>query len=151
MITVKDLLKEKGNQVYSIHPETTVFDALTIMAEKEVGALVVIKDQQVVGMFSERDYARKIVLKGKSSKASPVGELMSVRVFFIKPGKSIQDCMVLMTEKKIRHLPVMDNGQLLGLVSIGDVVNKIIQEQRSTIKDLENYIVGGYGSSSVII
>jgi len=147
MITIKDLLKEKGSQVHSIPPHATIYEALQEMADKDVGALVVMEGDRVVGMFSERDYARKVALKGRSSRDWPVGDLMSAKVFFITPEKSLEDCMTLMTMKKIRHVPVMSQDKLVGLVSIGDIVNKIISAQKNEINDLENYIIGGYGSS----
>lgn len=147
MITIKDLLKERGTHVYSIAPHATVFEALQEMAEKDVGALVVIENDRVVGIFSERDYARKVALKGRSSRDWPVGDLMTSKIFFITPEKTIEDCMTLMTMKKIRHVPVMDNDKLAGLVSIGDIVSKIISAQKHTIKELENYIIGGYGAT----
>jgi CBS domain-containing protein len=144
--TIRDLLKSRGSHVYSVSPQNTVFQALQLMAEKDVGALVVMEDDRIVGMFSERDYARKLILKGRSSKNTPIGDLMSSKVFFVTPDKTIEDCMTLMTMKKIRHIPVMENGKLVGMVSIGDLVNKVISSQFTTIKDLENYIVGGYGA-----
>jgi CBS domain-containing protein len=145
--TVKDLLKKRGSHVYSISPKHTVYQALQLMAEKDVGALVVMDDDRIVGMFSERDYARKLILRGRSSKNTPVGELMSTKVYFVSPDQSIENCMTLMTMKKIRHVPVMEKGKLIGMISIGDLVNKIISSQITTIKDLEDYIVGGYGTS----
>lgn len=147
MITIKDLLKEKGSQVHTIAPHATIFEALQEMADKDVGALVVMENDRVAGIFSERDYARKVALKGRSSRDWPVGDLMSTKVFFITPEQFIEDCMTLMTMKKIRHVPVMSNDKLVGLVSIGDVVNKIISTQKTEISDLENYIIGGYGAS----
>lgn len=149
MITVRDLLKQKGDQVFSISPDSTVFQALQIMAEKDIGALLVMESDQVLGIFSERDYARKIVLKGRTSKESTVGEMMADKVFFIKPDKTINDCMAVMTEKKIRHLPVLENHRLVGLISIGDVVNHVIRSQKTTIADLENYIIGGHKAASI--
>lgn len=146
MILIKDLLKQRGNHVYTIPSTATVFEALGELADKDIGALVVVDDGQLVGMFSERDYARKIVLKGLSSKISKVGELMTTKVFTISPEKSIEECMKLMSSKKIRHVPVVERGKLVGLVSIGDVVNRIIYQQTIAIKDLENYIIGGYRS-----
>ncbi len=146
MILIKDLLKQRGNHVYTISSNATVFEALGELAEKDIGALVVVDGDKLVGMFSERDYARKIVLKGLSSKISKVGELMTPKVFTISPDKSLDDCMKLMSTKKIRHVPVLERGKLVGLVSIGDIVNRIIYQQTIAIKDLENYIIGGYRS-----
>jgi CBS domain-containing protein len=145
--TIQDLLKKRGSHVYSISPRHTVYEALQLMAEKDVGALVVMEDDRVVGMFSERDYARKLILRGRSSKNTPVGDLMSSKVYFVTPDQTVEDCMGLMTVKKIRHMPVMEKGKLIGMVSIGDLVNKIISSQSAAIKDLEDYIVGGYGTS----
>ncbi len=146
MVLIKDLLKQRGNHVYTISSDATVFEALGELAEKDIGALVVMDGDKLVGMFSERDYARKIVLKGLSSKISKVGELMTPKVFTISPEKSLDDCMKLMSTKKIRHVPVLERGKLVGLVSIGDIVNRIIYQQTIAIKDLENYIIGGYRS-----
>jgi CBS domain-containing protein len=110
------------------------------MAEKDIGALLVIKDGRLVGIFSERDYARKVILKGKSSKETTVGELMTTRVYSITPDMSVEECMALMTESRSRHMPVLENDKLIGIVTIGDVVNAIITEQKVIIKDLESYI-----------
>ncbi len=142
MYSVKDILEEKGYKVYSIEPEATVYEALKKMAGKNIGALLVIKDNQVVGVFSERDYARKIILKGKSSKESIVGELLSERIFYVKPTATTDECMQIMTDHRVRHLPVMDEKKVVGIVSIGDIVNKIIQGHTHTIKQLEDYILG---------
>lgn len=142
MYLVKDILDEKGYEVYNIEPEATVYEALKKMAGKNIGALLVVKDEKVVGVFSERDYARKIILKGKSSKDSTVGELLSERIFYVKPSTSTNECMQIMTDHRVRHLPVLDEEKLVGIVSIGDIVNKIIQGQKNTIKQLEDYILG---------
>ena len=146
--TVKQILSEKGDAVWSISPDTTIFDALKSMSEKGVGALVVIDDQDVVGVFSERDYARKVILEGKSSKDLPVKEIMTRRVVFVKPENTTEDCMALMTDKHIRHLPVVVDGKLVGIISIGDVVKAIISQQEYVIEQLENYITGSYISVS---
>jgi len=143
MITVADILKSKGREVWTITPETIVFDALNAMAEKNVGALVVLDKTGVVGILSERDYARKVILHGKSSKALKVTEIMSANVYSVNPEQNIEDCMTLFTNKRVRHLPVLQNNQLIGIISIGDVVKAIIADQESTIKHLENYITGG--------
>ena len=132
MYSVKDILDEKGYEVQSIDPEATVYEALKKMAGKNIGALMVVKDGKVVGVFSERDYARKIILMGKSSKESKVGELLSERIFYVKPETTINECMQIMTDHRVRHLPVMDNDKLVGIVSIGDVVNKTIQGHKSS-------------------
>jgi len=142
MYLVKDILSEKGYEVYKVGPEATVYEALKKMAGKNIGALLVVKDEQVVGVFSERDYARKIILRGKSSKDSSVGELLSERIFYVKPLTSTTECMQIMTDHRVRHLPVMDEDKIVGIVSIGDIVNKIIQDQKHTIKQLEDYILG---------
>jgi len=144
-ITVGQVLRKKGHGFLGIGPDASAFDALEIMAEKNVGALLVVEDGQLIGVFSERDYARKVILKGKSSKNTYVRELMSNSPISVNLATSLRDCMVLMTEKHIRHLPVTDNGVLLGVVSMRDVVNTVISEQESTIEELEEYIAGtGY-------
>ena len=142
MITIEHLLKNKDNQIWSVEPKTSIFEALKIMSDKEIGALLVIEDEKLVGIFSERDYARKVILKGKSSKNTQVGELMTKKVLYIDPEKTINDCMAIMTDKHIRHLPVIENDKVIGIVTIGDVVKQIISEQESTIQYLENYIMG---------
>jgi CBS domain-containing protein len=140
MTLVSQILQSKGNHTWTIAPNATVFDALTSMAEKDIGALLVIKNDEVVGIFSERDYARKIILHGKSSKDTEVQEIMISEVLCISPDQSVNKCMALMTEKRIRHIPVLDNGRLVGVVSIGDVVKAIIAEQQIIINHLEDYI-----------
>ncbi|MCK4304993.1 MAG: CBS domain-containing protein [Candidatus Eisenbacteria sp.] len=147
MSTVRELLEAKGREAWSISPRSLVFEALQMMAEKDVGALLVLEEGQVVGVFSERDYARKVVLEGKSSKTVPVSDLMTKRIIFVGPEETIDTCMKLMTAKRIRHLPVLDDGRLIGLVSVGDVVKRIISDQEFTIQELEKYITGsGYGA-----
>ena len=140
--TVKEILETKGESVWSISVDETVYDALVKMSKKDVGALVVLKDDKLVGIFSERDYARKVVLHGKSSKESIVGEMMSTEISVVQPSTSIEECMTLMTRKHVRHLPVMDSDKLSGIISIGDVVSRIINDQETTIKNLEDYIYG---------
>jgi CBS domain-containing protein len=142
MYSVKDILKEKGYDVQTIAPEATVYEALKKMAGKNIGALLVMKDDNIIGVFSERDYARKIILKGKSSKESTVGELLSDRIFYVKTTSTTNECMQIMTDHRVRHLPVLDDEKLVGIVSIGDIVNKVIQDQSHTIKQLEDYILG---------
>lgn len=142
MKIVKQLLDAKGHDIWSVAPDTLVFDALQLMAEKNCGALVVLDAGKLAGIFSERDYARKVALKGKASKDTPVKEIMSAQVFFIRPEQSVEDCMALMSSKRIRHLPVLDGEKLVGVISIGDVVKAVISEQEYTIKQLENYITG---------
>ena len=143
MKTVQELLRNKGYHIWSIGPDATVYEALTLMAEKDVGALLVLDNAgQLVGILSERDYARKIVLKGKTSRETPVREIMTEKVVWVRPDQTIEECMALMTNKRIRHLPVQEQGRLLGVISIGDVVKDIISEQEFVIEQLENYITG---------
>ena len=147
MTTVKSLLENKGYDFWNVSPDATVYEALQKMAEKEIGAVLVIKDEKLLGIFSERDYARKLVLKNYSSKESIVKNFMTTNVFCVKPDTEIIECMHLMTEKHIRHLPVVENEKIIGIITIGDVVNEIINGQNSIIKDLESYIYsGGYGA-----
>ena len=144
MKTVRDILSAKKKDVWSVSPSDTVFDALKIMGEREIGALMVMEGGEVVGIISERDYARKIILKGKTSRATLVSEIMTVHMFSVKPENTIEDCMVLMTGKHIRHVPVFDNNKFIGLISIGDVVKEIISEQGRLIEQLSDYIAGKY-------
>ena len=146
MVNVRDLIKIKGNQTWSIAPDTSVLDALKVMAEKEVGALLVMQNGEIAGIISERDFARSIARTGACVVDSTVEHYMTRDVFTITPDQSIEDCMNLMTQKRIRHLPVMDGRQLVGVISIGDVVKQVIAGKESTINNLENYIEGrGYG------
>ncbi len=142
IITAQQLLDMKGKEVWSVSSADTVFSALTIMAKKNVGALPVLDEDKLVGIISERDYARKVVLKGKSSRDSMVKELMTAKVYYIEPDETLENCMVIMTERRIRHLPVMEYNRLRGIVTIGDVVGQIISDQKATIKELEKYISG---------
>lgn len=142
MHTVSQLLDAKGQEVWSVAPDTTVYDALVLMAEKNCGALIVLEEGKLVGIFSERDYARKIILKGKASKDTAVSEIMSTQIVFVRLEHSINECMALMTAKRIRHLPVLTGDKVVGMISIGDVVKAIISEQEFTIKQLEVYITG---------
>jgi CBS domain-containing protein len=142
MVTVNRVLESKGSKVWTIGPDETVLDALKRMAEAGVGALVVVEDGGIVGMFSERDYARKVILKGKASKDTPVRDVMSEKVYYVSPTREIEECMAIMTDKAIRHLPVMFDGQLVGLVSIGDVVKSMISEREFIIEQLEQFIMG---------
>ena len=128
----------------SIAPEASIYDALQLMAEKNIGAVLVVENEEMVGIFSERDYARKVVLKGRSSKETRVAELMTSNVYFVKPSRSMEDCMVLMSAKYIRHLPVMEDGKLVGIVTMRDVVKALIANKENTIRELETYISGGY-------
>jgi len=143
MITVNDILKDKAGDILTISPQDTVYRALEIMAEKDLGALVVVEGGKVVGLFSERDYARNIVLQGKSSKDTLVKDLMNANPCYVRPEQTLNDCMALITEKRTRHLPVLDGEKLVGIVSIGDVVKQYIVDKEFTIKQLENYIAGG--------
>ena len=143
MQTVRDLLKKKGSGICSVTPQTTVYDALKLMAEKNIGAVLVLEGDRPVGILSERDYARQVVLKGKASKDTPVREIMTSRVVFVRPDQNIEECMALMTDKRIRHLPVLDEGRLAGILSIGDVVKAVISEKQFRIEQLENYISSG--------
>jgi CBS domain-containing protein len=140
MKSLKQLLAAKGNQVYSIGPDAKVVEALQLMAQKDVGALVVMDAGRLVGMISERDYARKVTLQGKSSQDVPVREIMTADVITIDPEQTVEDCMGLVTQRRIRHVPVCDQGRLIGLVSIGDLVKEVIADQEQTIKQLESYI-----------
>lgn len=142
MRSVSYLLKSKGHQVWSIAPDKPVYDALKLMAARNIGALLVLEGDRLVGIFSERDYARKVILKGKSSKNIPVKEIMSSEVVYVLPEQTIEDCMALMTDRHIRHLPVLEGKQLVGIISIGDVVGSIIFEQGFEIKQLETGITG---------
>ncbi|AEI14011.1 putative signal transduction protein with CBS domains [Flexistipes sinusarabici DSM 4947] len=142
MSTVKDILSKKESQVYTVSPEKTVFEALKIMSDEDIGALIVTEGDNVKGIFSERDYARKVILKGKSSKDLKVSDIMTTDVLFVTPKNTVEECMALMTEKRIRHLPVLENKKLTGLVSIGDIVKQVISDHKFTIKELEKYISG---------
>lgn len=142
MQTIKQLLEHKGSLVWSIKPDDSVYKAIELMAEKGIGALVVMQQGILIGILSERDYARKVILQGRSSKETLVKEIMSEHVIYTDPESSIEACMGLMTENRIRHLPVMDEGRLIGLISIGDLVRSTIAEQQYLIEQLENYISG---------
>ena len=140
MKTVQQLLESKRYSVVSVLPSTTVLDALKVMADKEIGAVIVIDDGHLVGIFSERDYARKVVLQGKASKDTPVLEIMTEKVVCVRPEQTIEDCMGLMTDKRIRHLPVLEHKKVIGVISIGDVVKEMLSEKEFVIKQLESYI-----------
>jgi CBS domain-containing protein len=142
MGTVRHILQKKGNKVIAIEPTTTVFEALEMMVEQNVGALMVMDRGKFAGMFTERDYARKVILKGKASRDTLVHEIMSEHPAVVTPDTTIDQCMAMMTEKYIRHLPVMEHQQLVGVVSIGDIVKSLIDEQKCIIEDLEQYITG---------
>ena len=140
MKTVGDVLKQKGSDVSFVEPETTVFETLQLMAQKDIGAVLVLQSGEVVGIFSERDYAREVILEGLSSKDTPVKDVMTRKVAIVQPGQTLGECMALMTDKRIRHLPVFDDGSLIGIVSIGDLVGAAISEKKFRIAELENYI-----------
>jgi len=144
MITVKDILSEKGLKVWTISPDAKVLDALKFMAEKGVGALVVFDQDDIVGIISERDYARKVILKGRHSHDTTVRDIMAAPVYGVHLETTADECMALMTDKHIRHLPVCTDGKLAGVISIGDVVKAVIGQQKVTIENLENYIMGKY-------
>jgi CBS domain-containing protein len=140
MKTVKEILEAKSRKLLSISPQASVLDALKLMADRDVGALVVLDGDGLAGIFSERDYARKIILHGKSSKATAVSEIMTHKVVCVRPDQSVEECMALMTDKRIRHLPVLEDRKVIGVISIGDVVKEVISEQRFVIEQLEHYI-----------
>ena len=148
MKTVKDILKNKNQkEIWSVQPKSTVFEALALMGEKEIGALMVIDEKgKVAGIISERDYARKVILKGKASRETAVKEIMTPadQMYTVKPETSVDDCMVLITGKHIRHIPVFDNEKFVGVISIGDIVKSIIAEQETLIEQFSNYIAGKY-------
>lgn len=137
---VRNIIEAKGNAIFSVQSDTTVYNALELMLEKSIGALLVVDAGKISGIFTERDYARKLILKGKSSKETRIREVMTSNPTTVTPETSIEDCMVLMSDKKFRHLPVVENEKLVGLISIGDVVKFVIEEQRFIIKSLEQYI-----------
>jgi CBS domain-containing protein len=140
MKKVRDILQGKGHDVWSIDPEALVYDAMKLMADKGVGALLVMDGAKLVGVISERDYARKIILQGRSSHSTQVREIMTSRVVYTEPERNIEECMALMTDKRIRHLPVLESGEVSGVISIGDLVKAIIAEQKFIIEQLERYI-----------
>jgi CBS domain-containing protein len=143
MITVRQLLRGKGHDVWHIAPDASVYDALKLMAEKGIGSLLVLEGEELVGIISERDYARKVVLKEKTTIDTPVKEIMTRKLVTLSPEQTIGECMSLMTDKRIRHLPVLENERLIGIISIGDVVKAIISQQEFMIEQLERYIEGG--------
>jgi len=140
MTTVQRLLETKGHLVWSIAPDASMFEAVQLMADKRVGALMVVEQNELVGVISERDYAREIVLKDRVSRDTPVSAIMTRRVLYVRPDQTLDECMALMTEKNLRHLPVLDNGQLIGVISMRDVVKDLISEKEFMIAQLENYI-----------
>jgi len=142
--TVRQILQTKDGILWTIGPQATVFEALDLMEEKEIGAVVVVDGEELVGIFAERDYARKVILKGRSSKETRVSELMTQEVFCVHPDQTVEECMALMTNKHIRHLPVLENGRLVGIVTIGDIVKAVIGDQEIMVHSLEKYILGSY-------
>ena len=143
MKSVRQVLKDKGYAVETITPQASVYEALQKMANREVGALIVFDGGEICGLFSERDYARKVILQGRLSKETQVQEIMTRRVINVEPEQTVEACMVLMTDKHIRHLPVLEDGRLIGILSIGDIVKAVIEAQRLTIEELETYITSG--------
>ena len=142
MTTVRHILDQKGPQVWFVHPDDSVYDAIKMMADKNVGALVVLDASKIVGIVTERDYARNVFLKGRASSQTLVGEIMGRDVICVEPDKSIEECMAIMSAKRVRHLPVINDGELLGIVSIGDLVKSIISDREFVIEQLEHYIRG---------
>jgi CBS domain-containing protein len=142
MDTVRHLLQEKGHQYHAIAPDAMVYEALKLMSEKEIGALLVLERGKLVGIITERDYARKVILRGKSSLDTPVREIMTGKVVFVRSENTLEECMALMTDKRVRHLPVLEGDQILGVISIGDLVKATIAHKDFVIRQLENYITG---------
>ena len=140
MVTVKNILDSKGRQIFSIRPDQSVLEAMTLMAEKEIGALIVLDGEKTAGIMTERDYARKIILKGRSSSDTQVREIMTTKVIHAQPATTVEKCRALMSEKKIRHLPVLEDGKLCGMLSIRDLMKAIIDDQQYTIEQLERFI-----------
>ncbi len=142
--TIENILHHKGRDVWSVPPETTVFDAITLLAEKNIGTLLVMDGDRLLGMFSERDYTRKIILKGRSSRDTRVGEVVSTPLVTVSPQHTVEECMRLMTDHRVRHLAVLEAGQVAGIVSIGDLVNWTLGAQTAAIQQMQSYIAGGY-------
>ena len=142
MITVKHILGSKGGDIWSVAPDDTVFRAIQVMAEKRIGALLVMEGDKLVGIISERDYAREVILQGRSSQDTPVRDIMTTELVTVTPDQRIESGMALMTEHRVRHLPVIEQEKVVGVLSIGDLIKEIIREQQSTIEQLENYIRG---------
>lgn len=140
MTTVRQLLEHKGHDIAVVDADATVFDAIALMAERNIGSLLVMEDDSLAGIVTERDYARKVVLRGKASPTTPVREIMNAHVITVGPDETVEECMTLMTDRRVRHLPVVENTRLIGIISIGDLVQSIIGEQRSIIDQLEQYI-----------
>lgn len=142
MTTIRQLLREKGHKICSVGPESTVYDAIRKMADEDIGSLVVIEGGKIVGIITERHYARNVVLKGRTSPATRVRDIMENKVLYAQPDQSVEECMAIMTDKRVRHLPVIEQGKEIGLVSIGDLVKSIISDQKFTIEQLEHFIRG---------
>ena len=142
MTTIRQLLREKGHNIYSVGPDSTVYDAIRKMADENIGSLVVMEGGKIVGIITERHYARNVVLKGRASPATRVREIMENNVLYAQPDQSVEECMAIMTDKRVRHLPVIEQGKEIGLVSIGDLVKSIISDQKFTIDQLEHFIRG---------
>lgn len=141
---VENILAQKGSTIWTITPDDTVYEALLMMERRNIGALLVMQDEKLIGILSERDYARKIIIKGKSSKETLVNEVMTTKICYVDKKTKLNECLAIMSDKRIRHLPVMEENKLIGLISIGDVVKSIISEQKIVIEDLYNYIHGVY-------
>ena len=142
MTTAQDILRYKGKTVHAVRPDDTVLAALGVMAEHDIGAVLVVEGDELLGILSERDYARKVALMGRASRDSPVRAIMTANIVCVPPSRTVEECMGLMTERRCRHLPVIENGRVVGLVSIGDLVKAMIDEQEFTINQLKNYIAG---------
>ena len=142
MATVASILEKKGNQVFSVSPETSIVDCLKLMSDKKIGSVLVVQDEKVIGIFSERDYAWRGILKG-NHEHTPVRNVMTEKVYYVSPEQSVETCMAQMSDKHIRHLPVIENDKLVGVISIGDVVTSMLQDKESLIIGLENFILGG--------
>jgi CBS domain-containing protein len=142
MATAHDILRHKGHAVHSVRPNDTVLSALSVMAEHDIGAVLVLDGEQLLGILTERDYARKVALLGRTSRDSPVSAIMTTDVWWVAPHRTIDECMALMTERRVRHLPVVENRRVIGVISIGDLVKATIDDQEFTIRELKNYIAG---------
>lgn len=142
MKSVSDILNAKGHDIWAVKPDDTIFDSLQLMADKGIGALLVMDGEKLIGIVTERDYARKVILEGKSSKSSPIADIMTSKVLCVSPERTVEECMVLMTDKRARHLPVVDDERVVGVLSIGDLVKAVISEQQTLIDQLQHYISG---------
>ncbi len=147
--TVKQILQGKGSTIHTVAPDSSVFTALELMAKHDIGSVIVSEGKRLVGIFTERDYARKVVLRGRTSKDATIGELMTQNVLTVSPSQTIEDCMAMMTNNRFRHLPVVDRGELIGIITIGDVVKAVIADQEQTINHLHGYIAGDLHSGAL--